>query len=339
VQIRSRLRAALLAIVTAVATPQFGFAQAYPIRPVQLVNTAAEGGAGDFVARLLAEKLARPLGQPVNFENRPGASGITATRGVARAAPDGYTLLVGHTAELAIHQHLVKDLGYDPEKDLQPISLIAVFPLALVVKSTVVQPTLGEFLAQSRASSRGLLFASSGTGTPGHLASELLRLRTGARLSHVPYDGGGPALQDLLQGRVDFYFSSLAAAMPHLSAGQLKALALSTVRRSAALPNVPTVQEAGIRDFNVALWIGVFAPRGTPRDVVARLNREINQVLAQPDVRERIEREGGELVPMSVDQFTAFVRSEAGKFGDLLREEFCSRMLYGGCLGFGALAD
>jgi tripartite-type tricarboxylate transporter receptor subunit TctC len=335
----SYLGIAFIVGLAAIANSQTSLAQSYPSRPIQLVNSSAEGGAGDFVARLLADKLARPLGQPVSTDNRPGASGITAAQSVARAAPDGYTLLVGHTAELAILQSLVKDLGYNPEKDLQPVALVALFPLALVVKSTVPHATIQDMLAQSRSSGGGLVFASSGPGTPGYLAGELLRLRTGSRLTHVPYDGGGPAIENLLQGRVDFYFSSLAAAMPHLNSGQLKALAVSTARRSTSLPNVPTMAETGIRNFDLALWVGVFAPRRTPREVVDRLNREINQILAQPDVRDRMAREGGEIAPMSPDQFTAFIRSDAARYAELIKDEFCSRLLFGGCLGFGALAD
>src|SRR5262245_60282239 len=186
--------------------PQTGWSQDYPTRPVRLINPYAEGGAGDVLARLMAEKLTRALGQPVTAENRPGASGAVAAQVVAGAAHDGYTLLVGHTAEVAINQQLVKDLGYDPQ-DLQAIALVAVYPLVFVVKSGA-PATVRDMLAQSRASSRGLLFASSGTGTPGHFAGELLKLRTNSRLTHVPYDGGGPALNDLLAGRVDIYFSS-----------------------------------------------------------------------------------------------------------------------------------
>jgi len=328
-------RMVAVAVLVWAATCQTVIAQAYPTKPVQLINPSAEGGAGDFVARAIAEKLAPVLGQPVTVENRPGASGITAARDVARAAPDGHTVLVGHTAELAILPHFVGNLGYDPQKDLQPVSLIAVFPLALIVKSSVQQTTLKDFLAQSRSSSRGLLFASSGPGTPGHLAGELLRLRTGARLTHVPYDGGGPAVRDVIAGRADFYFSSLAAALRPITSGELKALAVSTARRSSVLPNVPTVAESGIRDFDLGLWIGIFVPRGTPRDVVLRLNRALNELLAQPDLSEQVKREGGEIAPMSPEQFAAFVKSESVRYADLLQEEFCSRLLLGGCVGFG----
>jgi tripartite-type tricarboxylate transporter receptor subunit TctC len=329
----------MAAAASLASTSQAVLAQAHPTKPIQLINTSAEGGAGDFVARVIAEKLPVVLGQPVTVENRPGASGITGARDVARAPPDGHVVLVGHTAEIAILPHFASNLGYNPQKDLQPVSLIALFPLALVVKNTVQQTTLKDFLAQSRASSRGLLFASSGPGTPGHLAGELVRLRTGARLAHVPYDGGGPAVQNVLAGRVDFYFSSLAAAMRHITSGQLKALAVSTARRSPILPNVPTVAESGIRGFDLGLWIGIFVPRATPRDLVLRLNRALNEILAEPNLSEQVKREGGEIVPMSPEQFAGFVKSESERYAELLQEEFCSRLLFGGCLGFGTLAD
>ena len=329
----------LIAMLVANWVAAAAWAQNYPSQPVRLVNPYAEGGAGDIVGQLLAEKLTHALGQPVTLDNRPGASGATAAQSVARAAPDGYTLLFGHTAEMAIVQSLLKDLGYDPQRDFTPVALGAVFPLALIVKSSAPYSTIPDMLAQSRSSRRPLLFASSGTGTPGHFAGELLRLRTNSRLTHVPYDGGGPALNAVLDGRVDFYFSSLAAAMPHLTSGQVKALALSTARRSPNLPDVPTVAELGFRDFDLGLWVGVFAPRGTPEGVVARLNREINQVLSDPEVKSRILQAGGDVSPMSVDQFTDFVRAQSAKYADLIREEFCSRMLFGGCLGFGTLSD
>src|SRR3954468_6045019 len=188
------------------------WAQDYPSRPVRLVNPYAEGGAGDVVGQLLAEKLTHALGQPVTLDNRPGASGVTAAQSVARAAPDGYTLLFGHTAEMAIAQSLVKDLGYDPQRDFKPVALGAVFPLGLVVTSSAAYSTIANMLAQSRSSRRPLLFASSGTGTPGHFAGELLRLRTNSRLTHVPYYGGGPALNAVLDGRVDF--SPISQAEP-----------------------------------------------------------------------------------------------------------------------------
>src|SRR5215212_135076 len=333
---RAKTIAVLAALLAVVALPSW--AQPYPSRPVQLVVGYAQGGTGDFVARLLAEKLATVLGQPVNVENRPGASGTAPAQSVARAAPDGYTLLVGQPGEISISLMLMEDLGYDPARDLQPVALTALSPLALVVQSTAPYATVGEMTAASLSFPRGLSFASPGPGTPGHVAVELLRARTKSRLNHVPFEGGGPALDALMDGRVDMYFAVLPSAMPHVTSGKLKILGVSSTKRSQVVPNVPTVAEqTGIQGFDLTNWVGVFAPRGTPTDVLVRLNREINQVLAQPDVVEQLVRHGAEATPMSVDQFAAFLRGEAGKYEGLLRDEFCAKLLYGGCTGFVAL--
>lgn len=333
---RAIIAAILSAMLTVMAVP--GWAQPYPSRAVQLVVGYAQGGTGDFVARLLAEKLTTVLGQPVDVENRPGASGTSAAQSVARAAPDGYTLLVGQPGEVSINPMLMKDIGYNPARDLQPIALAALSPLALVVQSTAPYSTIGEMTAASLSSPRGLTFASPGPGTPGHVAVELLRARTKSRLNHVPFEGGGPALDALMAGRVDMYFAVLPSAMPHVTENKLKILGVSSAKRSLAVPNVPTVTEqTGIRGFDLTNWVGVFAPRGTPADIVQRLNRDINQVLGQPDVVERLVRHGAEAAPMSVDQFAELLKSETGKYESLLRDEFCAKLLYGGCTGFVAL--
>src|SRR3954463_224469 len=249
-----------LAILAAVfsVTAEGAQAQTYPTRTVHLVVAYAAGGTGDIVARVIADKLAGALGQAVVVENRPGASGAIASKGVAAAAPDGYTLLVGQTGEIAVNQHWNKSLGYDPEKDLQPIALATIVPLALVVPGKASYSTVAEMLTSS--ANRGLSFASAGTATPGHFAGELLKLRSGARMTHVPYNGAGPALNDLLGGHVDMFFSGFPAAVPHVSAGTLKLLAVSSGKRSAIAPTVPTVAEAsGIKDFDITLWQGFFA--------------------------------------------------------------------------------
>jgi len=322
---------AVLAALIAVA-PLLSWAQAYPSRPVQLVVGYAQGGTGDFIARVIAEKLTAALGQPVTVENRPGASGTSAAQSVARAAPDGYTLLVGQPGEISITLMLMKSIGYDPARDLQPVALAALSPLALVVQSTAPYSNIGEIMAASLSAPRGLSFASAGPGTPGHVAVEMLRARTKSRLNHVPFEGGGPALNALMAGRVDMHFAVLPSAMPHVTDGKLKILAVSSAKRSPAAPNVPTVTEqTGTRGFDLTNWVGVFAPRGTPADVVQRLNRDINQVLGQPDVVERLARHGAETAPMSVDQFADFLRSETSKYEGLLNDEFCTKLLFGGC--------
>jgi tripartite-type tricarboxylate transporter receptor subunit TctC len=321
---------ALLAVATLPC-----WAQTYPSRPVQLVVSYAPGGTGDFVARILAEKLTTALGQTVSVENRPGGSGAAAAQSVARSAPDGYTLLVAQPAEVSINPQLLKDLGYDPARDLKPVALAAISPLALVVESDAPYSTVSEMTAASLSSPRGLTFASAGLGTPGHVAVELLRASTKSRLNHVPFDGGGPALDALMAGRIDMYFAVLPSAMPYIMSGKLKVLAVSSARRSLVLPNVPTVAEqTGIRGFDITNWVGILAPRGISADIVGRLNREINQALATTDVLDRLVRHGAEPMPMSVDQFAAFLKSESDKYEVLLRDEFCAKFLYGGCTGF-----
>src|SRR5262249_44931739 len=239
-------------------------AQIYPTRNVHLVVPYAAGGTGDIVARVISDRLAAALGQTVVVENRPGASGSIGTKGVIAAPPDGHTLLVGQTRENSINPHWNKSLGYDPEQDLAPIALATIVPLALVVPGRASYSTVAEMLKSS--ADRGLSFASAGAATPGHFAGELLKLRSRSKMTHVPYNGAGPALNDLLGGHVDLFFSGYPAAVPHVSAGTLKLLAVSSGKRSGIAPNVPTVAEAsGIRDFDITLWQGFFAPRGTPK--------------------------------------------------------------------------
>jgi tripartite-type tricarboxylate transporter receptor subunit TctC len=324
---------AAFAVVAAAAVP--GWAQTYPSRPVELVVGYPQSGAGDIIARLIADRLGNVLGQPFHVENRPGSSGAIAAQTVAHAAPDGHTLLAGQTPEVAIIPTLVKDPGYDPRKDLQPIALAAVTPLALVVQNTAPFSTVSEMLKASRSSKRGQSFASAGPGTPSDLAGEMLRLRSQTRLTHVPLEGAGPALEALTDGRVDFCFSPLPVAMPYVTSGKLKMLALSSAKRSLAMPNVPTVmEETSAKGFDVTNWVGIFAPRGTSKPIVTRLNRAINQTLAEPDIRERLVNDGADITPMSADQFAGFVESEIGKYERLLVEEFCSRFWYGGCVSF-----
>src|SRR5689334_9887044 len=295
-------------------------AQNYPSRNVQAIVAYSPGGTGDFVARTLQDKLSAALGQTVVVENRAGASGAIGAHSVTTAAPDGYTLLVGQTGEIAVNQHWLKGLNYDPDKDLMPIALAAVVPLALVVPAKAPYSTLPEFLTALKAKPK-MTFASAGIGTPGHFAGELLKLKFDDNLTHVPYKGAGPALNDLIGNHVDFYFPGFPAAAPHVKGGTLKILALSSAKRSPAAPEVPTVAEVtGISDYDFTLWAGIFAPRGTPQPVIDKLNKEINAVLTQPDVRTRLEAAGAVVTPMSVAQFTAFVAGESQKYLRVIKE-------------------
>jgi tripartite-type tricarboxylate transporter receptor subunit TctC len=312
----------LRAIVAAVALGAAALPahpQTYPSRPVHVVVPYAPGGTGDIVGRLIADRLAQSLGQSFVIDNRAGASGAIGTQSVVAAMPDGHTLLVGQTGEIAINQHWIKDLAYDSDKDLQPIALAAVVPLALVVPRAAPYATLAGML--DAAKTRTLSFASAGTGTPGHFAGELLKLRTQSRLTHVPYKGAGPALNDLVGGHVDMFFSGFPAAAPQVKAGTLKLLAVSSGKRSAAAPDAPTVAEAaGIADFDITLWVGFFAPRATPKPIVARLNAEINRVLAQPDVKSRLQEDGAEIRLLSPDQVADFARAESQKYLRIIQQ-------------------
>ena len=311
-------RVAALAVGLAV-TAFPAWAQTYPSSPVHLVVAYAAGGTGDVVARIVAPNLSMALGQSVIVENRAGASGAIGARSVAIANPDGLTLLIGQTAEVSINQHWVKNLSYDPDKDLQPVAMLAVVPLALVVPAKAPYSTMKEFLAALPKSK--LTFASAGTGTPGHFAGELLKAKTHGDLTHVPYKGAGPALNDLIGGHVDLYFPGMPAAMPLLKGGLAKVLAVSSAKRSGIAPDVPTVAEsAGIKDFDFTLWAGVFAPHGTPAAIVARLNSEINKILDDADVRHKLVDAGADVEPMSVDQFRAFVNAESAKYARIIKE-------------------
>jgi len=324
------------AVLLCAITPAIS-AQGFPDRPVTLVVAYPPGGTGDVIARLIAGRLSTSLGQPTRVDNRTGASGAVGARYVAQAAADGHTLLIGQTAEIVANPILMKDAGYDPGRDLQPVAFLAMVPVVLAVPANAPYTSLQQMLAAARASKRGLTFVSGGPGTTSHLAGELLRLRTQARLIHVPADGANAAFNELLEGRVDFYFAPYPLAIGPLKDGKVKLLASAPAKRMLAEPTLATVAEqTGIRSFDIPAWVGVFAPKGTPSAVVERLNRDINLALAQPEVRQQFAADGVEIVPMSVGQFEDFVKAEARRYSDLLNEDFCSKVFYGGCEGFSA---
>ena len=293
-------------------------AQPYPARTITLVVGYAPGGTGDFIARVIGAKLAEKFGRTVVVENRAGASGLIAAQYVAKSSADGYTILAGQTPEIAINPSFLNS-GLDVARDLAPIALGGVVPLALVVPKSVPYATVSDMLKAAQ-SPKGLLFASAGTGTPGHFAGELLKLASHGTMTHVPYKGAAPALADLLGSHVDFYFPGFPAALPFVHAGQMKMLAVSTARRAAMAPDVPTVAEAtGIKDFDFSLWGGFFAPHDTPPDVVAALNKAINDALALPDIRKKMDDAGVDILPMSVDQFAAFIKAESDKYARIVK--------------------
>jgi len=312
-------RCGIVAGIAAVFAALPASAQQYPSRTVRLVVPYAPGGTGDIVARVLADRLGQALGQSVVVENRPGATGAIGTKAVASAAPDGHTILVGQTGEMAINHHWNKGLGYDPIADFAPVALATVVPLALVAPGKASYSTVAEMLKMSHT--RALSFASAGAATPGHLSGELLRLRTKSKMTHVPYNGAGPALNDILGGHVDMFFSGFPPTVPHVKAGTMKLLAVSTARRSSVAPDTPTVAEAsGIADFDIALWQGFFAPRGTPREIVGRLHAEINKLLTQPDVKAKLLAAGADVRTISIEEFATFAKAESTKFLRIIRE-------------------
>src|SRR5437588_3169019 len=317
--LRHVLAVPALVLIGFAAAPHGASAQTYPSRTLHVVVPYAAGGTGDIVARVIADRLAGVLGQSVVVENRPGASGAVGSKAVAGAAPDGHVLLLGQTGEMAINQHWTKNLGYDPEKDLEPVGLATVVPLALVVPGKAPYASVSEMLKISTR--RPLTFASAGAATPGYFAGEVLKLRTGSDMTHVPYNGAGPALNDLLCGHVDMFFSGFPAAVAHVKSGTLKLLAVSSGKRSALAPDVPTVAEAsGIAGFDITLWQGFFAPRGTPAAVVARLNTEINRILGQPEVREKLLDAGADVMPTTPDEFAGLLKRESVKFQQIIRD-------------------
>ena len=284
-----------------------------------MIVAFAAGGTGDIFGRIIGNQLSIELKQPVVVENRGGAGGTIGAHVVTSAAPDGYTLLVGQTPEVAINPYFMKDVTYDPVKDMQPIALAGVVPLALVVPSTSSYSTVGQWLSALRAD-KALNFASAGVGTPGHIAGELLKLKLDPKLVHVPYKGAGPAMNDVAGGQVDFYFPGFPAAAPLSQGGKVNMLAVSTINRSSVAPEIPTVAEVtGIANFDFSLWVGFFGPRGMPMDVATRLNAAINKIILEPEIKKRLHDNGAEVTAMSIDQFSSFVKTEIDKYKTIIK--------------------
>lgn len=294
-------------------------ADAYPAKPVTIIVPYAPGGQGDVFARILAERLGTEFKQTFIVENRPGASGAVGSRIVLRAPADGYTLLLGQTGEIAVNPYAMKSLGYDPLREFAPVILVGDSPLVLVVPEKSPHADLAALIAAARAKPDAIAYASSGTATPGHLAAAALALGTQTRMIHAPYKGAGQAMSDLLGGHVDCFFSSASAAMPHINSGRLRALAVSSRERLGILPKVPTISEAAVPDFQFSLWGGVFAPAQTPSAVVEQLNAKLNAILAEPAIKSRLEGDGAAVRPNTSQEFTAFVRSEAAKYQNLVQ--------------------
>ncbi len=294
--------------------------QTYPSRAIRIVVAFPAGGGSDLAARVVAQKLSENLGQPVVVENRVGANGSVGAEGVARAAPDGYTLVMGSNANITTNPHLMA-LSYDPMKDLAPVAMLTVNPLLLFVNPTVVPVnSFKEFLAYVKGQDGKVDYASAGNGSPAHLSGELLKLTAGIRMVHVPYKGGPPGVNDVLGGRVGVMLAAAPTVLPHIRSGKLRGIAMTGAQRSAFAPEIPTVAESGFPDFDVVIWNALFAPAATPGAVLAKLHGEIDRILAQPDTKELLLKQGAETLPMSDAAFRELLKAEYERWGKVIRE-------------------
>ena len=312
---RTLLAAAVLAGMSGIAVAQSD----YPVKPITIIVPYAPGGQGDVFARIVGERLGNRLGQPVIIDNRPGATGALGSRLAARAKGEGYTLLLGQTGEIAVNRSVVKQLGYDPIKDFKPVVLIGDAPLVLAVPASTTFKSLADLVQAARSKPDSLSYASSGTATPGHLAAAALGLGTKTDMTHIPYKGAGQAMTDLLGAQVQFFFPSASAVMPYVKSGKLVALAVSTPTRMAALPQVPTVAESVLPGFSFSLWGGLFAPSETPDAIVLKLNREVNEILTEPAIRNRFEADGSVVRRNTPAEFAEFVQKETTKYEGLVK--------------------
>lgn len=304
----------------ALACAAFGAyaADNYPSRTIKWVVPFTPGGAMDSMARTLAEKMSQSMGQPVVIENRAGAGGTIGSSAVAKADPDGYTIMIvsiGH----AVNPALFPKLSYDPVKSFEPVSLVSIVPNVLVVNSQAKFSTVKDVIAQAKAEPGKMSYASAGTGTTIHLAAELFNSLAGTEIMHVPYKGSAPAITDLLGRQVDIMFDSVSSAKPHIDSGRLKAIAVTTSKRSTALPNVPTVAESGVKGYELNGWYAVFAPAGTPKPIVDRLNGEIVKALKLPDVSKRFAQLGAEPVGSSPEELGKYLKTETARWADVVK--------------------
>jgi tripartite-type tricarboxylate transporter receptor subunit TctC len=310
-----------LAVALCATLPLTASAQErFPSKPIRIVVPFAPGGSTDIVARYLAEKLTAALGQSVVVDNRPGAGGNIGAESVARAAPDGHTLLMATTGVMAINQSLYKNMGYDPAKDLEPVSYVASITNVLAVPIELAANNVQELIALAKAQPGKLTFASSGAGSSTHLSSELFKSMAGIDVLHVPYKGSSQALTDLMAGRVSLIIDNMPSALPFIKAGRLRALGVSGAKRSPALPDLPTIAEAGLRGYESLSWSGIAAPAGTPKEVIVRLNREISAGLSQPEMRQKLADAGAEAVGGAPEVFAEHIRAERDKWSRLIKE-------------------
>lgn len=311
-----RLTCALVALFSAIAV----CAQPYPAKPVRIVVGYAAGGATDVTARIVALKLIEMWGQQVVVDNRPGASGTIGAELVAKAAPDGYTLLVSPQTSVVTAPLIFRKVNFDTLKDLAPLSIIGSTPLLLVVHPSLPPRTLKEFTAFLKANAAKLVYASGGIGSTPHLASELLNQSLGIKLVHVPYKGENPGVADLIGGQIPMMFSNLPVVLPHVKAGKLRALAISSPQRSPLAPEYPTIAESGLPGFDIATWSGLYAPAAIGRELAARISGDVAKLTRQPDVKERMVNQGIDPIGSTPDAHVSYLKSEFSRIGRVVKE-------------------
>jgi tripartite-type tricarboxylate transporter receptor subunit TctC len=308
------LAAAMIAAATST------FAQDFPNRPITLVVPYAAGGGNDAMARIAGELMSKPLGQQIVIENRGGAGGSIATRVVAKAAPDGYTLVIGGTGTLAINPTLYPNVGYDPRKDFAPIGLIGTSQLVILVHPSIPVHSVKELIAYAKANPGKLNYASAGVGSGIHLSTEYFRHEAGIQITHIPYKGSGPALTDLVGGHVSIYFSSMPPAIGLVKEGKVRALAVTGPSRSPIFPELPTVAEAGLPGFEAVLHYGIVAPAGTPRPIVAKLNAALRTAVLSPDLKAKLAADGTEPLASTPEQYAADIDKEETKWSAIVKK-------------------
>lgn len=317
-----RIFAAAIAAVTCAALPAAvgdARAQAWPSKPVTMVVPFPAGGTTDIVARLVAAKLSEVWGQPVIIDNRAGAGGNIGSAMVAKAAPDGYTLLMGTVGTHAINASLYAKMPYDVVKDFQPITNVAAVPNMLVVHPDLPVKTVKELIDYGKKNPGKLNMASSGNGTSIHLAGELFKVMTGVQMEHIPYKGSAPAITDLIGGQVQVMFDNMPSALPHVKAGKLRAIAVTTATRSAAMPDLPTIAEAGLPGFEAASWFGMLAPAGTPKEIVAKIHGDVVKLAKTTDLSAKLAQQGAVPVLNTPDEFAAYIKAELAKWEKVVK--------------------
>ncbi len=310
----------LLRLIALLLCPSPVLAQAYPGKPVRIVVPYSAGGGTDIVARAVGQRLADAWGQPVIVDNRAGASGMIGAEAVARAPADGTMLLMATPPEVAVNQHLFSKVSYNPERDFAPITLVAVTPLVIVAYPGVPARNIQELVALAKAKPGALGFATPGTGSTQHLSAEMLMAAAGIQLVHIPYKGAGQSIPDVIGGQVPLGIYGLLTIRQHAKAGRMRVLAVTTLKRSSAAPELPTLAESGFPGFDTSLWFGLLAPAATPKDIIGKIHSDTVRALKLPDVQERIASQGADIVGSSPDEFAAFIAAESAKYARIIKQ-------------------